>query len=135
MDSYGPGSADYGLSYEPDPWADPETDRNPDPYSRDWDPHEDHTESMWETAFREGRITREQFQNRRRAGVVPEREEAPDTGPAIRSAVENLRAKLAGSDLTPEQRAIDEQVLASLQETLDKKQDGPDGPPPAGDEA
>ncbi|MFJ3728737.1 hypothetical protein ACIPYQ_40085 [Streptomyces sp. NPDC090045] len=119
-EEYGLGSPDSGLSYEPDPWADPVPDENPDYRFRE-EFTKDDAESMWEAAFREGQITREQFQNRRRGGAVPESGEAPDAQPAIRSAVEKLRAKLAGPGLSPEQRALDEQALSSLEEMLDKK--------------
>ncbi|MEV4190339.1 hypothetical protein [Streptomyces toxytricini] len=125
-DDYGPGSPDYGLSYEPDPWADPVPDEGTDYGFRERSFDADNAESMWEAAFRDGHITREQFQNRRRGGTAPEQAEAPDAGPAIRSAVENVRAKLADPGLSPEQRAINEEVLASLQRMLDGKQAGPD---------
>ncbi|WP_331772923.1 HNH endonuclease (plasmid) [Embleya sp. NBC_00888] len=68
-EEYGPGSSDYGPSYESDPWLDPVWDGDPDGWEADFreeDPNEDHAEAMWETAFRDGNITREQFQNRKR---------------------------------------------------------------------
>uniref|UniRef100_UPI002F90A70E hypothetical protein n=1 Tax=Streptomyces virginiae TaxID=1961 RepID=UPI002F90A70E len=125
-DDYGPGSPDYGLSYEPDPWADPVPVENTDHGFRERSFDADHAESMWEAAFRDGHITREQFQNRRRGGTASERAEAPDAGPVIRSAVANVRAKLADPSLSPEQRAINEEVLACLQRTLDEMPAGPD---------
>ncbi|MCZ4098005.1 hypothetical protein [Streptomyces sp. H39-C1] len=126
---YGPGSPDYGLSYESDPWVETAPDEHPERSFRESDFGADDAESMWEAAFRDGHITREQFQNRRRVEPAPAREEAPDAGPVIRSAVEKLRAKLTDPGLSSEQRALDERALASLEEMLDKKQTGPDGPP------
>ncbi|UUY52377.1 hypothetical protein NRK68_34470 (plasmid) [Streptomyces yangpuensis] len=114
------------MSYEPDPWADPVPDENTDYRFRETSFDADHAESMWEAAFRDGHITREQFQNRRRGGMAPEQAEAPDAGPAIRSAIENVRAKLENPGLSLEQRAIYEEVLASLQRMLDGKKVGPD---------
>ncbi|MBT1184905.1 hypothetical protein HET69_12925 [Streptomyces sp. CJ_13] len=125
-DDYGLGSPDYGLSYESDPWADPMPDENTGYGLHDRSFDADDAESMWEAAFRDGRITREQFQSRRWRGTASEQAEAPDAGPVIRSAVENVRAKLADPGLSCEQRAINEEVLASLQRTLDEKQAGPD---------
>ncbi len=62
-EEYGPGSSDYGLSYEPDPWANPEP-RDVSEAASSYD----EAESMWEAMFRDGHITQEQFQNRRRSG-------------------------------------------------------------------
>ncbi|MFE6906799.1 hypothetical protein [Streptomyces erythrochromogenes] len=125
-----PGSPDYGLSYDPDPWADPEPDEADHDY-RSGGFTADDAESMWEAAFRDGHITREQFQNRRRGGTVPQQTEAPAAGPAIRSAVENVRAKLADPSPPPEQRAINEKVVVSLQRMLDDKQTEPDESDPS----
>lgn len=88
---YGPGSPDYGLSYEPDPWADPVPDESMAYGFRKRSFDADGAESMWEAALRDNHITREQFQNRRRGGAASEREEASDAEPALRSAVEKLR--------------------------------------------
>lgn len=57
------------MPYASDPWSEPEPYE--DPYGweagfREEDPNENHVEAMWETAFREGHITREQFQNGKR---------------------------------------------------------------------
>ncbi|MFJ3229159.1 hypothetical protein ACIPJS_38220 [Streptomyces sp. NPDC086783] len=62
---YGPHSPDYGLSYEPDPFADPEPIDDPDAW--EGDVNGDPIEAGWEQAFRDGHITREQFQQRRRS--------------------------------------------------------------------
>ncbi|MFI1972857.1 hypothetical protein [Streptomyces cinnamoneus] len=65
---YGLHSPDYGLSYEPDPWAEPEPAYDPDAWENDFreqDSNEDHAEAGWEQALREGYITREQFARRR----------------------------------------------------------------------
>lgn len=120
-DGYGPGSPDYGLSYEPDPWADPVPDESMAYGFRERTFNADDAESMWEAALRNNHITREQFQNRRQGQAASERDEAPDAEPALRSAVEKLRVKLADPSLSPEQRALDEEVLRSLQRMLDKK--------------
>ncbi|WP_018546759.1 hypothetical protein [Streptomyces sp. LaPpAH-108] len=119
---YGPHSPDYGLSYEPDPWADPEPVYDPDSWESDFreqDPNEDHAEAWWEQALREGHITREQFARRREIHVpdtpLPE---APGQGPVIRSAVEKLRVKLADPNLSAEERADDERTLATLERML-----------------
>ncbi|MEU3420213.1 hypothetical protein [Streptomyces murinus] len=120
---YGPHSPDYGLSYEPDPWADPVPD--PDAWEADFreqDPNEDHHEAGWEQALREGHITREQFARRRQVHAPDTAgPEAPDSGAAIRSAVEKLRAKLTDPGLSDEERADDERTMATLERML---QDG-----------
>ncbi|MDT0454021.1 hypothetical protein [Streptomyces hesseae] len=119
---YGPDSPDYGLSYDPDPWAEPDPVDDPDIWESDFheqDPNEDHTEAGWEQAFRDGHITREQFANRHRAHETdPSRPEAPDPTPVIQSAVDKLRAKLATADLSDEERDEEERVLASLEQML-----------------
>ncbi|MFD9572686.1 hypothetical protein ACFWBI_22925 [Streptomyces sp. NPDC059982] len=125
-DEYGPQSADYGLSYEADPWADPVLDEQTGTYPGEPDPDEDYIEATWERGFRDGHITREEFHARRRTGFAPEQQAAPDAEPALRSAVEKLHAKLSSPDLTAEQRALDEGVLASLQEMLARNQTGRD---------
>ncbi|MFH8410988.1 hypothetical protein ACH4FX_40395 [Streptomyces sp. NPDC018019] len=123
---YGPDSPDYGLSYEPDPWADPEPVDDPDAWEstlQEQDPHEDHAEAGWEQALREGLITREQFAQRRHADApVSPRPEAPGQGPVIRSAVEKLRVKLADPGLSAEERADDERTLATLESWLQEEQ-------------
>lgn len=119
-DGYGPESPDYGLSYDPDPWADPVPDESTAYRFRERTFDADDAESMWEAALRDNHITREQFQNRRQGRVASEREEAPDAELALRSAVEKLRAKLTDPKLPPEQRALDEEALRSLQRMLDK---------------
>ncbi|MEU6672200.1 hypothetical protein [Streptomyces sp. NPDC046727] len=61
-DDYGPHSPDCGISYEPDPWADPEPVDDLDSWETDFreeDPNDDHLEAQWEQAFRAGLITRE----------------------------------------------------------------------------
>jgi hypothetical protein len=114
---YGPHSPDYGLSYEPDPWADPEPAYDPDAWESQY--NQDHTEAVWEQALRDGHITREQFAQRHRTGTaegpVPE---APDQGPLIRSAIEKLRARLADPSLSPEERAEDERAMTFLEKAL-----------------
>ncbi|MFE2864998.1 HNH endonuclease [Embleya sp. NPDC059259] len=124
-EKYGPECSDNGLPYESDPWSYPEWNEDPDGWEmgfRDEDHNEDHIEAMWETAFRDGHITREQFQNRRREDRVSDRGDVPDAEPALRSAVERLRAKVADPDLPFEERALDERVLGSLLHMLGKKQ-------------
>jgi hypothetical protein len=121
---YGPHSPDYGLSYDPDPFAEPEPIDDPDAWELDFreqDPNDDEIEAGWEQAYREGYITREQFAERRRSREphIPH-PEAPDQGPILQAAVDKLRAKLATDDLSDEQRATEEQVLASLERMLKK---------------
>ncbi|MFI1185755.1 hypothetical protein [Streptomyces californicus] len=121
-ETYGPESPNYGLSYEPDSWADPEPVNDPDAWELDFredDPNEDTTEALWEEAFREGRITRDQFARRRDRGT--DQGPAPEPAPqreAIASAVAKLRAGLADPDMSAEQRAVDERALASLEKLL-----------------
>lgn len=123
---YGPHSPDYGLSYDPDPWADPEPVDDPDSWESDFreeDPNEDHIEAGWEHAFREGYVTREQFANRRHAPQDNSpQEEAPDPGPVIQAAVDKLRLKLATADLSDDERSLEERTLASLEQMLKKQQ-------------
>ncbi|MFI1576275.1 hypothetical protein ACH4VQ_36395 [Streptomyces anulatus] len=122
-ESYGPESPDYGLSYEPDPWADPEPVNDPDGWEADFrenDPNDDTTEAGWEEAFRQGLITRDQFARRRDRG---ETQEVTETAPAaetdaLASAVAKLRAGLADPDLSADRRAEDERALASLERVL-----------------
>ncbi|MGW1616842.1 hypothetical protein ACWCQZ_47175 [Streptomyces sp. NPDC002285] len=121
---YGPHSPDYGLSYDPDPFADPEPIDDPDAWESDFreqDPSDDHLEADWEQALREGHITREQFAQRRRIREpgTPQAE-PPDPGPVIRSAVDKLRAKLASPDLSDDERATEQRTLASLEQMLKK---------------
>jgi hypothetical protein len=123
-ESYGPDSPDYGLSYEPDPWADPEPVNDPDGWEADFrenDPNDDTMEADWEEAFREGLITRDQFAQRRRRREPQQAGPSPATGTdvdALASAVEKLRASLADPNLPAERRAEDERVLASLERVL-----------------
>jgi len=49
---YGPHSFDYGLSYEPDPWAAPEPVDDPDAWESDV--NDAPIEAGWEKAFRDG---------------------------------------------------------------------------------
>ncbi|MFE9257915.1 hypothetical protein [Streptomyces sp. NPDC006879] len=122
--AYGPDSPDYGLSYDPDPCAEPAPVDDPDAWESDFreqDPNEDHAEAGWEQAFRDGYITREQFANRHRAhGADPVQPEAPDATPVIQSAVDKLRLKLATADLSDAERAEEERVLASLEQMLNE---------------
>ncbi|MGP4092037.1 hypothetical protein [Streptomyces sp. KR55] len=105
-DAYGPHSPDYGLSYDPDPWADPEPIDDPDAWESDFqegDPNDDHEEGLWEQAFREGWITREQFAQRRHGPNSP-KPEAADPEPALRKAVEKLQDELANGRLSDDER-------------------------------
>ncbi|MEU8907886.1 hypothetical protein [Streptomyces mirabilis] len=121
---YGPGSPDYGLSYDPGPWSGSEPVDDPDAWESDFreqDPNEDHAEAGWEQAFRDGHITREQFANRHRVhGIDPPQPQAPDSAPVIRSAVDKLRAKLSNADLSDKEREEEERVLASLEQMLNE---------------
>lgn len=123
-ETYGPESPDYGLSYEPDPWADPEPINDPDSWELDFregDSNEDTAEALWEEMLRGGHITREQFARRRYRGG--EQDPAPEPVPqkeAIASAVAKLRAGLADPNMPAAERAVDERALASLEQLLDK---------------
>ncbi|MER5201236.1 hypothetical protein ACWD3J_47680 [Streptomyces sp. NPDC002755] len=114
---YGPHSPDYGLSYDPDPWADPEPVDDPDSWESEI--NEDYAEAEWEQALREGLITREQFSQRRtqHESTAPT-PEAPNQAAVIRSAVEKLRAKLASNSMSKEEMEREEKVLASLEQML-----------------
>ncbi|AJF65624.1 hypothetical protein [Streptomyces vietnamensis] len=120
-DDYGPHSYDYGLSYEPDPFAPPGPIDDPDSWELDFreqDPNEDHAEATWEQAFREGHITREQLAQRHRFREQPSAP-MPRRDPAVfRRAIENVQGKLADPNLAPEERALQEQILGWLQEDL-----------------
>lgn len=123
-DDYGPHSPDYGLSYEPDPRADPPPIDDPDSWESDFreeDPNDDHLEAQWEQAFREGWITREQFAQRRQR-PEPSRDAPglPDVSPVLQKAVEKLEAKLAAGGLSDEERSREERVLASLRRMLSR---------------
>ena len=129
-DDYGPHSPDYGLSYEPDPFAEPGPIDDPDAWELDFreeDPNEDHTEAIWEQGYRDGHITREQLSMRRAPEGTPYAVDGPDQSPVIRSAIAKLQHKLATAELTDEERALEERTLAILQKGMDKK-DPPAGP-------
>ncbi|GAA1141604.1 hypothetical protein [Streptomyces javensis] len=121
QDDYGPHSPDYGLSYDPDPHANPEPIDDPESWESDFheqDPHEDHAEAQWELAYRNGWIDRDQFARRHQREQVDPAPEAPDPGPVVRSAIEKLKAKLASGEVSEEERAQEEKVLASLERML-----------------
>ncbi len=86
---------------------------------REQAPNEDGIEAGWEQALREGCITREQFAQRRHGNAPGTAQpEFPDQGAVIRSAVEKLRAKLANSHLSAEERADGEHTMATLENVL-----------------
>lgn len=120
-DDYGPHSYDYGLSYDPDPFAPPGPIDDPDSWELDFreeDPNEDHAEATWEQALREGHITREQFAQRPRLHDQPPTPK-PRRDPAVfRRAIANVRGKLADPNLPPEDRALQEQILGWLEEDI-----------------
>jgi hypothetical protein len=116
---YGPHSADYGLSYEPDPWADPEPAYDPDAWESEY--NQDHAEAVWEQALRDGHITREQFARRRLTSAPAPPAPEADQAPAIRTAIEKLRARLADPSLSAEERAQEERTMASLERMLNRE--------------
>lgn len=113
---YGPHSPDYGLSYEPDPWADSEPAYDPDAWESEY--NQDHAEAVWEQALRDGHITREQFAQRRLTSAPDAPLPEADQAPAIRTAIEKLRARLADPSLSAEERAQEERTMASLERML-----------------